>query len=80
MRAYHETGVSDRVQVKTWRCGTPPTLMFTGDRQYFRDVTLTPSELLELAHQIGREQAFKYLFSLQAAMDRTNGNTSAYGR
>jgi len=75
MRAYHATEDGKGVQVRTWRCGMPPTLMYIGDRRYFRDITMDPSELLELAHQIGREQAFKYLFSLQQAMERTNGVT-----
>jgi hypothetical protein len=76
MRAYHEIGPGDRVKVKKWPVGTPTVDMYVqplGDRIYYRDVTLEVKEILALAHEIGREQCFQYLFSLQAAMDRTNG-------
>ena len=73
MRAYHQIGPDGHVMVRKWPVGTPPALMFTPGRVYFRDVTLEVSEILQLAHEIGREQCFKYLFALQQAMDRTNG-------
>ncbi len=76
MRAYHEIGPLGHVMVKKWDVGMPPKDMFVqqdGTRVYYRDVTIQVHEILELAHQIGREQCFKYLWSLQQAMDRTNG-------
>jgi hypothetical protein len=76
MRAYHEIGPNSRVKVHKWPVGTPASAMFVtqgGERVYYRDVTLEIHEILELAHTIGRGPAFQYLFSLQAAMDRTNG-------
>ena len=76
MRAYHEIGPAGRVTVQKWPVGTPTEHMYvllTGERVYYRDVTLEVKEILELASKIGREQCFKYLHSLQTAMDRTNG-------
>ncbi len=73
MRAYHEVGPLDRVQVKTWPCGTPCVLMYGFGRTYPRDIQLSPQEVLDLGHEIGLKQAFEYLLSLQQMLDRTNG-------
>ncbi len=73
MRAYHETGEGDRVQVKNWPCGTPCVLMYTPSRHYPRDIQLNPQEILDLAHEIGLKQTLDYLMALQQMLDRTNG-------
>ena len=83
MRAYHEIGPLGRVMVRKWPVGTPTVEMYVTqgpDRVYYRDVTLEVKEILELAHQIGREQRFKYLYALQSAMDRPSPRERIVGK
>lgn len=73
MRAWHPTEDGKGVTVVDWPCGTPTVLMYVGNRRYFRDITLSPGELLEMANKIPMREVANYLFALQTSMDRTNG-------